>query len=159
MADATKIVRTHGSNTIIRKVQVNGAFVQNDSVEVEIQQPAGSLLTKAYIKCASQPTITAAQDLGFKIGTASGGTQIVEDTDGIIDGAGNTTAFKTGAMVNLGITAVDAAGTDTARAAQTEYSDDERTLYCNTTATNSAISDAGKVEWILFFEILGEPLV
>jgi hypothetical protein len=148
-----------GSNSIIKKVVVKDAFVQNDSVEAEISQPAGSLLTKAYIKCAAQPTVTAAMDLGFKIGTTTGGTEIANDADGIIDGAGNTTAFKTGAMVKCGITQVDSPGTDTARAAQAEYTDSERTLFCNTVASDSAVSTAGTVEWILFFEILGAPNV
>lgn len=143
-----------GSNSVSRSVVVTDAFVQNDAVEVEIEQPAHSLLTKAYIRCVSEPTLTASMDLGFKIGTQTGGTEIANDADGIIDAAGNTTAFKTGAMVKCGITQVDSPGTDTARAAQTEYTEDARTLFCNTTATDSAISDAGKVEWVLFFEIL-----
>jgi hypothetical protein len=159
MATATKIVRSHGSNTVIRKVQVDGAFVQNDSVEVEIEQPAGSLISKAYIRSVAQPTVTASMDLGFKVGTQSGGTEIYNDADGIIDAAGNTTAFKTNGFCALPVTAATAAGSNTAIAALTEYSADERTLFCNTTATNSAISDAGKVEWIFFFEILGEPQV
>ena len=136
MATATKIVRSHGSNTVIRKVQVDGAFVRNDSVEVEIEQPAGS-----------------------KVGTSTGGTQIYNDADGIIDAAGNTTAFKTNGFCALPVTAATAAAGNTAIAALTEYSADERTLFCNTTATDSAIADAGKVEWIFFFEILGEPQV
>jgi hypothetical protein len=156
MADITY---TKGSNSIIRKAVVKDAFVQNDSVEVEIQQPAGSILTKAYVKCAAQPTVTASMDLGFKIGTTTDGNEVVEDADGIIDGAGNTTAFKTGALVKCGITQVDSPGTDTARAANAEYTDEERTLFCNTTASDSAVSAAGTVEWILFFEILGVPNV
>ena len=156
MADITY---TKGSNSIIRKAVVKDAFVQNSSVEVEIQQPAGSILTKAYVKCAAQPTVTASMDLGFKIGTTTGGTEIADDADGIIDGAGNTTAFKTGALVKCGITQVDSPGTDTARAANAEYTDQERTLFCNTVASNSAVSAAGTVEWILFFEILGVPNV
>lgn len=154
-----EITYTKGSNSIIRKAVVKDAFVRNSSVEVEIQQPAGSILTKAYVKCAAQPTVTAAMDLGFKIGTATGGTQIADDADGIIDGAGNTTAFKTGALVKCGITQVDSPGTDTARAANTEYTDEERTLFCNTVASDSAVSVAGTVEWILFFEMLGVPNV
>lgn len=159
MATATKIVRSHGSNTVIRKVQVDGAFVQNDSVEVEIEQPAGSLITKAYIRSVEQPTVTASMDLGFKVGTATGGTQIYNDADGIIDGAANTTAFKTNGFCALPVTAATSAASNTGIAALDEYSADERTLFCNTSASNSAIAAAGKVEWIFFFEILGEPQV
>tara|TARA_R110002012_G_scaffold309939_1_gene517331 strand:+ start:495 stop:959 length:465 start_codon:yes stop_codon:yes gene_type:complete len=143
-----------GSNSVSRSVVVTDAFVQAAAVEVEIEQPAHSLLTKAYIRCVSEPTLTADMDLGFKIGTSTGGTEISLDADGIIDEAGNTTAFKTGAMVQCGITQVDASGTDAARAAQTEYTEDARTLFCNTTASAAAIAAAGKVEWVLFFEIL-----
>lgn len=152
MADITY---TKGSNSIIRKAVVKDAFVQNSSVEVEIQQPAGSILTKAYVKCADQPTITAAIDLGFKIGTTTGGTNIANDADGIIDNAGNTTAFKTGGIVAVDLTTSSAA--NTAIAADAAYTDTARTLYCNTTATDSAISAAGTVEWILFFDMLGAP--
>lgn len=159
MATATKIVRSHGSNTVLRKVQVDGAFVQNDSVEVEIDQPAGSLLSKAYIRSVEQPTVTGSMDLGFKVGTTTGGTEVYNDADGIIASAGNTTAFKTNGFCALPVTAATSAAGNTAISALAEYSADERTLFCNTTATNSAIAAAGKVEWIFFFEILGEPQV
>ncbi len=153
---ATITYPNKGSNTIQRKVVVKDAFVQNDAVEAEISQPAGSYLSKVYIKCNAQPTVTAAMDLGFKIGTASDGNEIVEDADGIIDAAGNTTAFKTGGIVAVDLTTSSAG--NTAVAADASYTDSERTLFCNTTASDSAISAAGTVEWILFFDILGAPV-
>lgn len=142
-----------GSNTITRSAEVTGAFVQNSSVEVEIIQPAGSILTKAYVRCVSQPTVTATMDLGFKIGTTPGGTEIVNDADGIIDGAGNTTAFKTNGVVAIDLSPT-ASGTQTARSADAKYTADERVLYVNTLSGNSAITDAGAVEWTLFFDVL-----
>ena len=145
---------TKGSNTVVRKVRVKDAFVQNSSVEAEISQPAGSLISKAYIRCVSEPTVTASMDLGFKVGTTTGGTDIYNDADGIIDAAGNTTAFKTNGFCLLPVTAATAAAGNTAISALNEISDTERTLFCNTTATNSAIAAAGTVEWIFFFEIL-----
>jgi len=144
-----------GSNTVTRNVQVVDAFVQNSSVEAEIEQPAGSFLSKAYIRCASQPTVTASMDLGFSIGTTTGGTEIVTDTDGIIDGAANTTAFKTGGVVAINL-APTSSGGNTTLAADASYTDDIRTLYLNTKASNSAIADAGTVEWTLFFDVIGK---
>ena len=145
---------TKGSNTVVRKVRVKDAFVRDSSVEAEISQPAGSLISKAYIRCVSQPTVTASMDLGFTVGTTTGGTEIYNDADGIIDAAGNTTAFKTNGFCLLPVATATAAGSNTAIAALPEISDTERTLFCNTTATDSAISAAGTVEWIFFFEML-----
>lgn len=142
-----------GSNTITRSAEVTGAFVQNSSVEAEIIQPAGSVLTKAYIRCVSQPTVTASMDLGFKIGTTPGGTEVVLDADGIIDGAADTTAFKTNGVVAIDLSPTASAGNTTV-AANTKYTADDRVLYVNTSAGNSAIADAGAVEWTLFFDIL-----
>jgi len=145
---------TKGSNTIVRKVRVTDAFVQNSAVEAEITQPAGSLISKAYIRCVSQPTVTASMDLGFKVGTTTGGTDVYNDADGIIDAAGNTTAFKTNGFCLLPVATATAAADNTAIAALPEISDTERTLFCNTTATNSAIAAAGTIEWVFFFEML-----
>lgn len=144
-----------GSNTVTRSVRVTDAFVQNSSVEAEIEQPAGSFLSKAYIRCVSQPTVTASMDLGFKIGTTTGGSEIVVDADGIIDAAANTTAFKTDATVAIDLSPTASAG-NTGILADANYTNDNRTLFLNTTATNSAIADAGTVEWILFFDVIGK---
>ena len=150
---------TKGAQTIIKRIHVTDAFVQNSAVEAEIEQPKGSILSKVVIRCVSQPTVTvnASMDLGIKIGTATGGTEVFVDADGIIDAAANTTAFKTNGIVifdeeDLG--QVASAG-NTAVAAATTYSSDERTLFCNTTATDFAIAAAGTVEWLLYFDIVG----
>lgn len=142
-----------GSNTVTRSVIVTDAFVQNSSVEAEIEQPANSIITKAYIRCVSQPTVTASMDLGFKIGTTTGGTEIVDDPDGIIDAAANTTAFKTDGVVSISLSPTTSAG-NTAIAADAKYTPTARTLFLNTIASNSAVSAAGEVEWILFFDVL-----
>ena len=144
-----------GSNTVTRSVRVTDAFVRDSAVEAEIEQPAGSFLSKAYIRCVSQPTITASMDLGFKIGTTTGGTEIVSDSDGIIDNANNTTAFKTNATVSINL-APTTSGANTGITADSEYTAEARTLFLNTTATNAAITAAGTVEWILFFDIIGK---
>jgi len=94
-------------------------------------------------------------DLGVKIGTATGGTEVFEDADGIIDAAANTTAFKTDGMIDIGIAPTTAASETTGAATLDKlFTIEERTLFCNTTATNSAISAAGTVEWILYFDVL-----
>ena len=144
-----------GSNTVTRNIRVVEAFVKNDSVEAEIEQPAGSFLSKAYIRCVSQPTVTSSMNLGFKIGTTTGASDIVIDADGIIDGAGNTTAFKTGGVVAIDL-APTASGGNTAVAADASYTADGRTLYLNTTASNSTVGDAGTIEWTLFFDVIGD---
>jgi len=144
-----------GSNTVTRNVQVVEAFVQDASVEAEIEQPAGSFLSKAYVRCVSQPTVTASMDLGFSIGTGTGGTEIVDDPDGIIDAAGNTTAFKTGGVVAIDL-APTASGGNTAVAADASYTADGRTLYLNTKASDAVLAAPGTIEWTLFFDVIGD---
>jgi len=147
--------RTGTIGSIILTVQVTDAFVQAASVEAEITQPANSFLSKAYLRCVSQPTVTASMDLGVKIGTTTGASDVFLDADGVIDGAANTTAFKTDGMVDLGATPTTAASAVSAAAKLDDFfTGEKRTLFLNTTATNAAIAAAGTVEWILYFDVI-----
>ncbi len=157
---ATITFPTKGAQTVIKRINVVDAFVQNSAVEAEIEQPKGSILSKVVIRCISEPTVTASMDLGIKIGTATGGTEVFVDADGIIDAAGNTTAFKTNGIVifdevDLGQVA---STSNAAVAAATTFSSDARTLFCNTTATDSAIATAGTIEWLLYFDLIGSDV-
>jgi len=143
-----------GSISSIKKVKIVDAFVQNSSVEAEIAQPAGSVLVGLFLKCISEPTLTvhSASDLGLKIGTTTGGTEVFDDSDCIINAAGNTTALKTGAYVNAKIALLFAGA---AIASETQYTDTARTLFVNTLASDHAIAAGGTVEIILVFDVVG----
>ena len=47
------------------------------TTEVEFSQPNNSIITSIDIVCTSAPTLTGAGDIGFKVGTATGGAQLV----------------------------------------------------------------------------------
>ena len=140
-----------GSISVLKSVISTDAFVQNSSKEVTLKQPKKSFLKNVYIRIVAAPTVTASQDLGFKIGTATGGTQLGVDADGIIDNAGSTTPLTVGTVVDC---ALGSASGGSGSRAGVFYSHDERDLFLNTSATNSTIAAAGTVEFVCEFGML-----
>jgi len=79
------------------------------TTEVTFSQPDNSIITSIDIVCTSAPTLTGAGDIGFKVGTATGGAQLVAAvTDAILDGG---TTVPAGAGYNL--TLINTTGTST----------------------------------------------
>ena len=79
------------------------------TTEVEFSQPNNSIITSIDIVCTSAPTLASAGDIGFKVGTATGGAQLVAAvTDAILDGG---TTVPAGAGYNL--TLINTTGTST----------------------------------------------
>ena len=79
------------------------------TTEVEFSQPDNSIITSIDIVCTSAPTLTGAGDIGYKVGTATGGAQLVTaSTDAILDGG---TTVPAGAGYNL--TLINTTGTST----------------------------------------------
>jgi len=79
------------------------------TTEVEFTQPATSIITSIDIVCTSAPTLTGAGDIGFKVGTATGGAQLVAaGANSILDGG---TTVPEGAGYNL--TLINTTGTST----------------------------------------------
>ena len=79
------------------------------TTEVEFSQPDNSIITSIDIVCTSAPTLTGAGDIGYKVGTATGGAQLVAaSTDAILDGG---TTVPAGAGYNL--TLINTTGTST----------------------------------------------
>ena len=79
------------------------------TTEVQFSQPDNSIITSIDIVCTSAPTLTGAGDIGFKVGTATGGAQLVAAvTDAILDGG---TTVPAGAGYNL--TLINTTGTST----------------------------------------------
>ena len=79
------------------------------TTEVEFSQPNNSVITSIDIVCTSAPTLTGAGDIGYKVGTATGGAQLVAaSTDAILDGG---TTVPAGAGYNL--TLINTTGTST----------------------------------------------
>ena len=73
---------------IVATAKVNATAGTN---EVTYAQPARSIITSIQLVCTSSPTV-ASGDIGLKVGTATGGAQLVAAaTDEILDG-GTTVA-------------------------------------------------------------------
>jgi hypothetical protein len=69
------------------------------TTEVTFSQPDNSIITSIDIVCTSAPTLTGAGDIGYKVGTATGGAQLVAaTTDAILDGG---TTVPAGSGYNL----------------------------------------------------------
>ena len=82
------------------------------TTEVQFSQPNNSIITSIDIVCTSAPTV-ASGDIGYKVGTATGGAQLVAAiTDEILDGG---TTVPVGAGYNL--TLINTTGSDASPAA------------------------------------------
>jgi hypothetical protein len=148
-------------------------------VEVEVRQPAGTILTDVKILC-TQAAVVAAGDIGYRIGTASDGAEIVAaQTNEILD---TGTAVALGAVTYPGMAlsdpgalSADAAGGDLVKVAidaairsgivhdvqdeathviDVSYTATERTLYCRVQPTTNAT--AGKFCFIFGYEYINQ---
>ena len=143
------------------------AFVQNDNSNVIWVQPGGTIIKNIYLFVVLQPTLTvhATTDLGFLVGTAAEGEQLVaHQTDTLIDAAANTTALKTGAFVHVATRDIGDLGisgptvrllpvpedTDlTVLIADQNYAAADRNIFFGTSATNQVVGAPGTVRWLI----------
>ena len=104
--------------------------------EVTFSQPDNTVITSIQIVCQSAPTV-ASGDIGFKVGTATGGAQLVaEITDQILDGG---TTVPAGA--HYALTLLDTTGSDASPAAspRSNVSGAARNIFCQIiTSTNAS---------------------
>ena len=103
--------------------------------EATFSQPNNSIITSIDIVCTSAPTI-ASGDIGYKVGTATGGAQLVAAiTDQILDGG---TTVPAGAGYNL--TLINTTGSDASPAASpaANVSGAARSIFLQITSTTNA---------------------
>ena len=104
--------------------------------EVSFSQPNNTVITSIQIVCTSAPTV-ASGDIGFKVGTATGGAQLVSAiTDQILDGG---TTVPAGA--HYPCTLLDTTGSDASPAAspRANVSGAARNIFCQIiTSTNAS---------------------
>ena len=103
--------------------------------EVTFSQPNNTVITSIQIVCTSAPTV-ASGDIGFKVGTATGGAQLVSAiTDQILDGG---TTVPAGA--HYPCTLLDTTGSDASPAAspRANVSGAARNIFCQITTTTDA---------------------
>ena len=105
------------------------------TTEVQFSQPNNSIITSIDIVCTSAPTV-ASGDIGYKVGTATGGAQLVAAiTDEILDGG---TTVPVGAGYNL--TLINTTGSDASPAASpaANVSGAARNIFLQITSTTNA---------------------
>ena len=63
-------------------------LANSDVVKFEFDQPANSTVDGVYVRTLTDLTVASAVDIGLNLGTNSNyqGTDVVNDTDGILDG-------------------------------------------------------------------------
>ena len=109
----------------------------------EFTQPADTIITNIKIFCDVAPVIGEG-DIGYEVGTSSSGSQIVAtQADEILD-AGTTVVVH-----NVTVTALVLQTQDgTTAPASVQYTDAERTIFCNITNTVNATT-AGSFTFII----------
>ena len=115
------------------------------TTEVQFSQPNNSIITSIDIVCTSAPTVESG-DIGYKVGTATGGAQLVAAiTDQILDGG---TTVPAGAGYNL--TLINTTGSDASPAASpaANVSGAARNIFLQITNTVNA-SASGNFRFII----------
>ena len=111
--------------------------------EVTFSQPAKTIITSIQLVCTSAPTV-ASGDIGYKVGTATGGAQLVTaSTDEILDG-GTTVA----AGAHYSLTLLDASP---AASPRVNTGTSARNIFLQITNTTTA-SDQGGFTWIVAYK-------
>ena len=109
----------------------------------EFTQPANTIITNIKIFCDVAPVIGTG-DIGYEVGTSSSGAQIVAAvTDEILDG-GTTVVVHNVTLTTL----VVQTQSGTTAPASVQYTDTERTIFCNVTNTVDATT-AGSFTFII----------
>ena len=109
----------------------------------EFTQPANTIITDIKIFCDTAPVIGTG-DIGYEVGTSTSGAQIVAAVaDEILDGGTTVVAHNVTTT-----TLVVQTQSGTTAPASVQYTDAERTIFCNITNTVNATT-AGSFTFII----------
>lgn len=115
--------------------------------EITWVQPKMTILKSITLVCTTA-AVVATGDIGYKVGTASGGAQIVAAiTDQLLDGG---TDVPKGAVYSATLVGATTAS-DPAPAANVNFTDVKRTLYFQITHTTAA-SAVGAFKWVVEYQ-------
>ena len=115
--------------------------------EVTFSQPAKTIITSIQLVCTSAPTV-ASGDIGYKVGTATGGAQLVAaDTDGLLDG-GTTIVEGAHYSFTLNDTSVGATAPASPRV---NTGTSARNIFLQITNTTTASAQGG-FTWIVAYK-------
>mgnify|MGYP001204287818 FL=1 len=116
--------------------------------EVTFSQPAKTIITSIQLVCTSAPTV-ASGDIGYKVGTATGGAQLVTaSTDEILDGG---TTVAAGAHYSLTLLDTTASDASPAASPRVNTGTSARNIFLQITNTTTA-SDQGGFTWIVAYK-------
>jgi len=127
------------------------AFVRNAASEVQWAQPADTIIRSISLLFPSAAYSTGTgNDLGYRVGTATGGGQIVTAiTDQIIDAGADGTDIATGAWLQTTVP-VPTPTSGTTLGAHIGYAAADRAIFLGTTCTDAAaVPTPGAVRWII----------
>ena len=136
------------------KVSMSGAnkLVDDPATTVtEFHQPAHTEITALEIVCVTAPTITLG-DIGYRVGTDSGGTGeqlVVEQLDEILD---NGTTVAPGNITRTTLIQQAQDGTTAPDSVQAT-NDDSRTIYL-TLICSGAVTAGGSFSWIIHYRLV-----
>ena len=131
-----------GSITVTRSVIVEDAFTQDSSFDVALIQPAGTVLSKCYVRFITAPDFDNSSTLTIDIGTAS-------DDDAILDGA----SLMAANAADFGL--LDKAQTSGISGTAPGYSDAQRDVHVKITTSNHTVTTNGDIAITLFFDHIG----
>ena len=118
------------------------------TTEVTFSQPDNTIITSIQIVVTSAPTITSG-DVGFKVGTATGGAQLVAAAaDDIIDGG---TTAPAGAHYTCTLLDTTASAASPAASPRVNVSGAARNIFCQITSTTNA-SAVGALTFVIAYK-------
>ena len=133
---------------IVATAKVNATAGTN---EVTFAQPARSIITSIQLVCTSSPTV-ASGDIGYKVGTATGGAQLVTaDTDGLLDGG---TTIVEGAHYSFTLNDTTVGATAPLSPRVNTSINATRDIFLQITNTTTA-SDQGLFTWVIAYKMYG----
>ena len=119
--------------------------------EVTFSQPAKTIITSIQLVCTSAPTV-ASGDIGYKVGTATGGAQLVAaDTDGLLDGG---TTIVEGAHYSFTLNDTTVCATAPLSPRVNTSINATRDIFLQITNTTTA-SAQGLFTWVIAYKIYG----
>ena len=144
----------HGSGavTAAKRVTVTDAFVQNTNGPIiEVNQPAGTILSECVVRFISVLTAATTTDAGYRIGIESdgSGTTIGSNADAFLDGGtsvpANSVFFLDGGRSSAGWSS-DSVQDGTGPSAAGGYTDADRTIYFTTVVIDDVINANAEIE-------------
>lgn len=112
---------------LVPGVTVNSTAGDSDNIQTWVQ-PANTLITQIDVWCVLAPTIGSG-DIGWEVGTTSGGGEIVVEDDNILITAGTTVVINAVGQTSL----VQVAQSATTFAVSAQYTAVARNIFCNIT--------------------------